>query len=189
MGCGFGQRDDPGTSSRGSVCGQKEIKGEVIGAVDADHSVCGIDNAVRITSVGGVSLSQAAVLECSTARVLNAWVKRDMDRILGIKGGGVEELQIAAHYACRTRNHQPGAKISEHGKGRAIDIAAFNFRDGSSLSVKEDWGRGRNGRLLRRLHESACGPFGTVLGPESDRFHKDHFHFDVAQHRSGAYCR
>ncbi|MEM9755898.1 MAG: extensin family protein, partial [Pseudomonadota bacterium] len=25
--------------------------------------------------------------------------------------------------------------------------------------------------------------------PESDRFHQDHFHFDVADYRSGPYCR
>ena len=32
-------------------------------------------------------------------------------------------------------------------------------------------------------------PFGTVLGPNSDRFHRDHFHFDMASYSSGAYCR
>jgi len=36
---------------------------------------------------------------------------------------------------------------------------------------------------------AACGPFGTVLGPESNRFHRDHFHFDTARYRSGSYCR
>ena len=33
------------------------------------------------------------------------------------------------------------------------------------------------------------GGFGTVLGPESDQFHQDHFHFDTARHRGGPYCR
>jgi len=39
------------------------------------------------------------------------------------------------------------------------------------------------------MHRAACGPFGTVLGPNADRFHQDHFHFDTARHRSGPYCR
>jgi hypothetical protein len=39
------------------------------------------------------------------------------------------------------------------------------------------------------MHKAACGPFGTVLGPNSNRFHQDHFHFDTARYRSGSYCR
>jgi hypothetical protein len=59
----------------------------------------------------------------------------------------------------------------------------------SELTVLDDWNSGREGRILREAHSSACGTFGTVLGPNSDRFHRDHFHFDVASYRSGAYCR
>ncbi len=190
MGCSLlGGRDDPDISSRGSVCGHASIKGAVAGPVTGNNAACGFGNAVEVHAVGGVRLSQPALMECSTARVLDDWVSRDMDRIIGIMGGGVEELDVAAHYACRTRNSQPGARISEHAKGRAIDIAAFRLRDGDRLSVEEHWDRGRRGRMLRRLHESACGPFGTVLGPEADRHHQDHFHFDIASHESGAYCR
>ncbi|MBZ0123575.1 MAG: extensin family protein [Roseovarius sp.] len=189
MGCSLlGGRGAPDISSRGSVCGQPLIRGEAIGPV-LDGGGCGVQSAVRVHEIGGVRLSQPSVMECSTARVLNVWVQRDMDRIVGLMGGGVEELQIASHYACRSRNSQPGARISEHARGRAIDIAAFHLRDGDALSVEEDWGNGRRGRILRRLNESACGPFGTVLGPKSDRHHQDHFHFDTASHRSGAYCR
>lgn len=189
MGCSLlGGRDTADVSTRGSVCGQPLIRGEVIGPV-RDGAACGVGSAVRVHEIGGVRLSQPSVMECNTARVLNVWVHEDMDRIVGTMGGGVEELQVAAHYACRTRNSQPGARISEHAKGRAIDIAAFKLRDGDTLSVQDDWGKGRRGRVLRRLHESACGPFGTVLGPKSDRHHQDHFHFDTASYRSGAYCR
>lgn len=189
MGCSLlGGRGGPDISSRGSVCGQPLIRGEVIGPVN-DGNGCGVRSAVRVHEIGGVRLSQPAVMECNTARVLNGWVRNDMDRIVGLMGGGVEELQVASHYACRTRNGQPGARISEHAKGRAIDIAGFRLRDGETLSVGEDWGKGRRGRVLRRLQNSACGSFGTVLGPKSDRHHRDHFHFDPASHRSGAYCR
>ena len=187
LGGGQSQREQV---SRGAVCGDASIIGQSVGQISSDTQGCGIENAVSVSSVGGVSLSQASIMGCSTARVLDSWVENDLDQILGIKGGGLAEIKGAAHYGCRTRNHKRGAKISEHGKGRAIDISAFLFEDGSTLSVQDDWGRGRNGRLLKRLHKSACGPFSTVLGPGSDGYHEDHFHFDTANHRGGGtYCR
>ena len=45
------------------------------------------------------------------------------------------------------------------------------------------------GKALKKMHKIACGPFGTVLGPNANRFHRDHFHFDTARYRSGSYCK
>jgi hypothetical protein len=42
--------------------------------------------------------------------------------------------------------------------------------------------------FLRRLHKGACGVFGTVLGPEANEAHRDHFHFDLASRRRNSYC-
>lgn len=173
----------------GAVCGPIEIQGEKIAAIKGRIPGCGIENAVRITSVSGVKLSTAATMDCTTAKALNTWVRKGVQPAVGSKGGGVKQLRVVAHYACRTRNNRAGAKISEHGKGRAIDIAGIGLRDGSEISVLRDWGRGDDGRALRQMWRAACGPFGTVLGPESDPFHKDHFHFDTARYRSGSYCR
>ena len=97
-------------------------------------------------------------------------------------------LRVGASYAGRSRNSQSGARLSEHATGNAIDIAAVGLTNGSELSVLDDW-RSGNSSIMRGLHEAACGTFGAVLGPNSDRFHQDHFHFDVASYRSGAYCR
>lgn len=44
-------------------------------------------------------------------------------------------------------------------------------------------------RFLRRLHTGACQRFGTVLGPEANEAHRDHFHLDLAKRRRSAYCR
>jgi hypothetical protein len=63
------------------------------------------------------------------------------------------------------------------------------LRDGTLITLRNGWNDRDTGPLLRRLHKGACGPFGTVLGPDSDRFHRDHFHFDTARYRSGPYCR
>nr|WP_254919109.1 extensin family protein [Oceanicola sp. 22II-s10i] len=174
---------------QGSVCGDPEIQGVAVGKVAGTLKGCGVVDAVRIQSVAGIGLSTHAVMDCKTAQTLRAWVDSGLRPSVGRHGGGVAQLRVAAHYACRGRNNQKGARISEHGKGRAIDISAFRLRDGTEISVLKDWGNGTKGQILRNLHRTACGPFGTVLGPNSDRFHKDHFHLDTARYRSGSYCR
>ncbi|WP_306151731.1 extensin family protein [Roseovarius sp. MMSF_3281] len=190
MGCSLigGGSEKPVVSSKGSVCGDPTIKGVVVGSVPG-NGACGIDAAVRVTSVGGITLSQSSLMNCRTARTLKGWVDTGLTPAVGKMGGGVSGLKVAAHYACRTRNHQPGARLSEHAKGNAIDIAAIQLRDGDDITVLGDWNSGHKGRILRQLHKSACGPFGTVLGPNSDRHHQDHFHFDTAEHGYGPYCR
>lgn len=43
--------------------------------------------------------------------------------------------------------------------------------------------------FLKRLHAAGCRRFSTALGPEANEAHRDHFHFDLAQRRSGrSYC-
>ncbi len=180
----FGKRK----KRKGSVCGDIDIQGEKVGRVPAKITGCGVDEAVQVRSVSGVLLSRPATMNCTTAVALNDWVK------FGVKPafrrrGPVVEMKVAAHYACRTRNNQRGARISEHGKGKAIDISAFTMNDGEVITVAKGWGQGATGRLLRKTWKSACGPFGTVLGPQADRYHQDHFHMDTASYRSGPYCK
>lgn len=173
---------------KGQVCGDPDLQGDVVGIVPGRISGCGINEAVRLRSVSGVTLSQSALMDCNTAKALKRWTERSAKKRLRGVGGGLAQYRVAAHYACRTRNSQPGARISEHGKGRAIDISGFVMQDGTRLTVLNDW-NSRHRRALRGMHKDACGPFGTVLGPNSDRFHRDHFHFDTARYRSGPYCR
>jgi len=44
------------------------------------------------------------------------------------------------------------------------------------------------GAFLHRLHKGACGIFSTVLGPEANEAHRDHFHLDLALRRRGSFC-
>ena len=55
--------------------------------------------------------------------------------------------------------------------------------------ANEDPRKSAEGQFLRRLHMGACGVFGTVLGPEANEAHRDHFHFDLAQRRHSALCQ
>lgn len=176
----------PGRNT-GQLCGVVGLQGDEIESVTGRISGCGIPNAVRLRVVHGVTLTTPATINCGTAQSLSRWVL-SADEIIGNTGGGIANLRVVASYACRTRNSRAGARLSEHATGNAVDIAGIGLQNGSELSVLSDW-RSRNSSIMRGLHEAACGTFGTVLGPESDRFHQDHFHFDVASYRSGAYCR
>ncbi len=185
-------RPAPGTGpvvgKRSSVCGIPTIRGETLSPIIGRAGGCGVANPVRITSVAGVALSQPSIVDCDTARALHAWVDRALKPSFGATGGGVTGLQIAGHYVCRTRNHKKGARLSEHSKGKAIDISAIILANGQKLSILRDY-RGRNGKPIKAAHKAACGIFGTTLGPGSDGMHEDHLHFDTASYRNGPYCR
>jgi len=44
-------------------------------------------------------------------------------------------------------------------------------------------------KFLRAAHERACRIFGTVLGPDANEAHRNHFHVDLAPRKHGNYCR
>lgn len=173
--------------ARGQVCGDPELQGEPVGYVEG-AGACGIEDAVRLRSVMGVRLSQAAVIDCRTAAAIKTWVGQSVRPAYRNEGGGVASLRVAAHYACRGRNNVANARLSEHAFGRAIDISGLVLANGREISVLEGWGSRTDGEQLRRIRRGACGPFATVLGPGSDRHHDDHFHFDTARGRAD-YCR
>ncbi|MEM7471997.1 MAG: extensin family protein [Pseudomonadota bacterium] len=175
-------------SAKGSVCGDPAIKGVVIAPIRG-RGACGVANPVRVSSVAGVSLSQKPTINCTTARALKSWVADGLKPAVGRVGGGVKSLRIVAHYACRNRNSAKTGKLSEHAKGKAVDISAITMNNGQMITVLDGWRGGQQRRILRAAHRAACGPFGTVLGPDSNKFHRDHFHFDTASYRSGPYCR
>jgi hypothetical protein len=43
-------------------------------------------------------------------------------------------------------------------------------------------------QFLRAAHRAACNVFATVLGPEANRAHKNHFHLDMAARKSANIC-
>ena len=172
---------------RGSVCGNPQIQGEALGPVSGSGA-CGIDDGVLVRSVNGVRLSTAATIDCNTANALQDWVARVALPTVGNTGGGLASLQIMGTYACRNRNNATSGRLSEHGFGRAVDIGGFGLQNGKAFTVLNGWGTDSYGAMLRQMHRAACGIFGTVLGPESNAYHRDHFHFDTASYRSGSYC-
>lgn len=180
----FGKRKEaaPKATMAGSVCGDPAIRGEKISRIASKVNGCGIEEPVRVTMVDGIRLSQPATLDCTTAKALKTWIDRGLRPAYGQRD--VVELKVAAHYICRPRNNVRGAKVSEHGRGKAIDISGIVTSDGKTRMVL-----GGFDKTMRTSYKAACGIFGTTLGPGSDGYHEDHMHFDTASYRNGAYCR
>jgi hypothetical protein len=64
---------------------------------------------------------------------------------------------------------------------KAVTPAAVGKDAGGTLVSPE-------AAFLRRLHKGACGTFGTVLGPDANEAHRNHFHFDLAARKRSAFC-
>jgi hypothetical protein len=42
--------------------------------------------------------------------------------------------------------------------------------------------------FLHQAHDNACGIFGTVLGPDTNDAHRDHFHLDMKARKGPSLC-
>ena len=170
-------------SMKGSVCGVPAIKGTEIKRRSPRRSrAAAWKSRSPSPRSRGCRLSQTATVDCSIAKALNSWVDEVAQPAFD---GKLVEMQVAAHYICRSRNNIKGAKISEHGKGRAIDISAFVLSNGKVLTVAEQLQQADAPASTRRPARISS----TTLGPGSDGYHEDHFHFDTSARSGGSYCR
>jgi hypothetical protein len=147
--------------------------------------VCGGHDMVRISAVrlgdgSKVAINPPADLRCPMAQAITDFVRDTVvPSFAPVRVTTVENFDA---YSCRGRNRIFGAKISEHGKGNAIDIRAFRLAGGASVEPTDP----KAPRDLReRLKREACARFKTVLGPGSDGFHEGHVHLDLAKRRRG----
>jgi hypothetical protein len=146
---------------------------------------CGIHTPLEIESIGAgrfaVELTPAALVDCSVAGALSQWLEEDVQPAArSILGEWVSGVRIAASYACRGRNNDPAAPLSEHAFGNAVDISAFRLADGTWVEVQPFADLSEpTAEFLAAIRSEACGPFTTVLGP-GVAFHDDHFHLNLA---------
>jgi hypothetical protein len=133
------------------------------------------------------SVQPAATLACPIVSALDRWIIDSVQpaAMRWFQQPIVEIRQISA-YSCRGMNGQPGAHISEHAFGNALDIAAFTLADGRKISVEHGWrGLPEEQGFLRDVQAAACEQFTTVLAPGSNRFHYNHIHVDLMRRASG----
>lgn len=149
-------------------------------------SVCGTEHPFEMRAAlgGRVSMWPAAMLRCPMIPTVDRWVAEVVEPAARFHfGTSVAELKVAASYSCRPMNHVSGARLSEHGYANALDVSAFTLSDGRTITVKGGWyGADRERTFLRAVHKGTCQYFTTVLGPNYDANHRDHFHMDLARH-------
>lgn len=248
---------------------------------------CGTPAPMKLITVGRnpeVALSPPPTVTCDLIAAIAKWVEADLQPLARKHlGAPVIRIDTMSSYSCRNAYGRVTARLSEHGRANAVDIAGFVTAHGQSALVLADWGptardiaqaaaaaaaekataaakaatpqaqaselqtsaqprqpaalsltpaattaasalgpslrlplrgtvvepkpgfAGDASRLggpkprsapsraagpvplggrtsfLRGIHLSACKTFGTVLGPEANDAHKNHFHLDMAE--------
>jgi hypothetical protein len=149
---------------------------------------CGARDRVQIDAVkmpdgSRVAIRPAATLRCPMAESIAEWVRDDLRKAAIEHGSPLRTLVTATSYDCRPRNGIKGAKISEHGRGNAVDISGLKLANGTVIDLTRP-------EVFKEFREkaraSACSRFTTVLGPGADAYHENHIHVDLAV-RSGGY--
>lgn len=148
---------------------------------------CSAIDSVKLLDIG-VPVTGLGALTCPLARTFSAWthyaVRPAARQILRAE---VVKIETFGTYSCRNIYGRNAGKLSEHARSNAIDISAFVLSDGRRITVLEGWnGRKDEQEFLRALHKSACRRFGTALGPDYNRAHHNHFHYDMG---GNGFCR
>ncbi len=139
-------------------------------------------NAVVLSDGTHIDLKPAPVLRCPFAEAVAGWLRDDAAPPAGKLGAALRTVMTDDDFECRGRNRVAGAKLSEHGKGNAVDLRAFVLADGRTLGLT-DVNVAKDFRNV--LRETACHRFTTVLGPGSDGYHEAHIHFDLIERHQG----
>ena len=150
---------------------------------------CGIRNPVRVTGLSRrIALTPPATMTCETALAAARWAHRDLAPAARRRyASNVRAVRHMSAYSCR--RIRGSGRLSEHGKGNALDVGAITLGNGRTVKVKRPgFFSFREKSFLKAIRKGACKHFTTVLGPGSDRDHADHFHFDVKKRGGGRYC-
>ncbi|MBA4043910.1 MAG: extensin [Erythrobacter sp.] len=134
-----------------------------------------------------LSISNLGPVRCGVAKAFGDWARFGVDRAAReILGSPVARIETMGSYACR--NVAGTERRSAHARAEAIDVSGFVLVDGRRIVLKRDWdgGDAATREFLRVVHKSACKRFGTVLGPEYNAAHEDHFHIEGT---GATFCR
>lgn len=127
---------------------------------------------------------------CAVTAAMALWT-RDVVQPLAQKhfGQKVAELENLGSYNCRKIAGKQAQ--SQHSTANAIDISAFVLADGTRIALINDWNDGdARSAFLREVRDGSCDYFNTVLSPDYNAAHADHFHLDMAERAAGwTVCR
>ncbi len=174
---------------------QAGVRYTALAPVDAGPS-CGDRDGVRFASGGArtIAFSPADLgVSCPVAAALAMWewnvVQPAAQKHFGAK---VRRIDHLGSYNCRRLYGRDTGDYSEHATADAVDVAGFRLSDGTRVSVLGDWkDEGAKGAFLREVRDGACDLYATVLSPDYNAAHADHFHLDQAERGAGGWraCR
>jgi hypothetical protein len=147
---------------------------------------CGGTDLVRLEAIvlpskHRVAVTPAATLRCTMASAIADWVRTDVLALAAQQNSEPAVLDNFDSYECRGFNRIPGAHLSEHGRANALDVRAIKLANGNSIGLTD---RSVPREVRESLLHSVCTRFMTVLGPDSDWYHEDHIHLDLAERRN-----
>ena len=126
-----------------------------------------------------LSIANLGPVQCNVAKAFGDWARFGVDRAAReLLGSPVARIETMGSYSCR--NIAGSDQRSAHARAEAIDVSGFVLADGRRIVLKRDWqgGDAATREFLRVVHKSACKRFGTVLGPQYNAAHEDHFHLE-----------
>lgn len=139
---------------------------------------CGIATPVSLIAVGRARVTEQT--NCPTALRLAMWEAHGLQPAAeAIFGTHVAGIRDSGSYNCRPIRGS-AARMSTHATAMAIDVSGFDFADGRRVTLLRDWdGVDEVAAFLRAAQASACKWFVTVLGPNYNVLHADHFHLQA----------
>lgn len=148
---------------------------------------CHIRRHTLLSGLSDAGLSPVST-RCATALRLYMWERHSLQPAARqILGSGIREIDHLSSFSCRPirTTGGEGESMSAHATASAIDISGVVLDNGRRLTLIEEWD-GRTATFWRAARDGACRWFPTVLSPDFNRLHADHFH--LGDERRGV-CR
>jgi hypothetical protein len=183
------QHEDPGYRQCAARLDAAAVRYEAL-PNESKGGGCAIINSIKLMDFG-VPTTNLGPMTCPLAANFSAWARYGVGPAARLYlGAEVVRIETFGTYACRNivGNPNMAGKRSEHAHANAVDVSGFVLSNGRRITIQNDWQQdGPVRQFLNAIHASACKRFRTVLGPNYNAAHYNHFHFDMGGR--GSYCR
>ncbi len=141
---------------------------------------CPLNDVLRVQG-SEVALSSSFLASCPLAVAYALFEVHTLQPAAqSVFGQRVTRIDHLGSFACRNVYGRSSGRLSQHASANALDIAGFRLADGQRINLLRDWkDAGDKGRFLWEVRDGACKQFNTVLGPDYNAAHQNHFHLDM----------
>lgn len=149
-------------------------------ADSAARAQCPLQNVWRVET-GQARLSSSFLATCPLAVAYALFEAHGLQPAAQrVFGQPVVQVEHLGSFACRNVYNRKQGRLSQHATANALDISAFRLKDGQRIVLAQDWqAGGQKAEFLRQVRQAACESFSTVLGPDYNAAHHNHFHLDM----------